>query len=177
MNTATLPDAHGVLTEPTTLTLRRVLPGTIERVWAYLTDSDLRRKWLASGEMAMQVGSPFALTWRNDELTDPPGQRPEGFSEEHTMQSRITELDPPRRISFTWNESGEVSFDLEPHGDDVLFTITHRRVPNHAALLSVSAGWHSHLDVLVARLAGTDPAPHWDNWSRLKQEYAQRMPG
>ena len=45
-------DAYGVLTEPATLKLERLLPGPIERVWAYLVDSGLRRQWLASGEMA-----------------------------------------------------------------------------------------------------------------------------
>ncbi len=42
-------DAYGVLTEPATLTIQRLLPGPIERVWAYLTESDLRRQWLAAG--------------------------------------------------------------------------------------------------------------------------------
>ena len=42
-------DPYGVLTEPATLTIQRFLPGPVERVWAYLTESDLRRKWLAAG--------------------------------------------------------------------------------------------------------------------------------
>src|SRR5512132_2001373 len=74
----TTKDAYGVLVEPTTLKIERVLPGPIERVWSYLTDSEMRRKWLASGEMELAVGAPFELVWRNDELTDPPGQRPDG---------------------------------------------------------------------------------------------------
>ncbi len=49
-------DPYGVLTEPATLTIERLLPGPIERVWAYLTESDLRRQWLAAGEMEMKVG-------------------------------------------------------------------------------------------------------------------------
>ena len=93
-------DAYGVLTEPATLKIQRLLPGPIERVWAYLTESELRRQWLAAGEMEMKVGAPFELVWRNDELTDPPGQRPPGFSDEHRMQSRITELDPPRKLAI-----------------------------------------------------------------------------
>ena len=43
----TAPDAYGVLTEPATLKIQRLLPGPIERVWAYLVESDLRRQWLA----------------------------------------------------------------------------------------------------------------------------------
>src|SRR5262245_23524320 len=78
MNAYAKPDAYGVLTEPTTLKIQRLLPGPIERVWAYLTESNLRRKWLAAGEMEMKAGAPFELVWRNDELTDPPGLRPDG---------------------------------------------------------------------------------------------------
>ena len=63
-----------MVTEPSTLRIQRLLPGPIERVWAYLTESELRRKWLAAGEMEMKVGAPFELVWRNDELTDPPGE-------------------------------------------------------------------------------------------------------
>ena len=71
-------DDYGALTAPATLMIQRLLPGPIERVWAYLTESDLRRQWLAAGAMALQVGAPFELVWRNDDLTDPPGQRPSG---------------------------------------------------------------------------------------------------
>ena len=49
MNDRAKVDAYGALSEPSTLTIQRMLPGPIERVWAYLTDSDLRRKWLAAG--------------------------------------------------------------------------------------------------------------------------------
>jgi uncharacterized protein YndB with AHSA1/START domain len=174
--TATELDAYGTLTEPATLKIQRLLPGPIERIWAYLTDSELRRKWLAAGEMEMRVGAPVEFVWRNDELNDPPGRRPEGFSEEHRMQSRITEFDPPRKLSITWNGSGDVSFVLESRGDEVLLTVIHRRLPDRATLLKVSAGWHMHLDILVARATGKEPEQFWDGWSRLQKEYDRRLP-
>lgn len=169
-------DAYGVLTEAATLKLERLLPGPIERVWAYLVDSGLRRQWLASGEMAMDVGAPVELVWRNDELTDPPGSRPEGFSGEHRMISRITELDPPRRLAISWNGTGDVSFDLEPRGDEVLLTLVHRRIPERPMRLMIGAGWHMHLDVLSARISGREPEPFWDGWTRLRDEYDRRLP-
>src|SRR5271154_4181449 len=104
-------DPHGVLTEPATLKIQRLLPGPIERVWAYLTESDLRRRWLAAGAMEMKVGAPFEFVGRNNELTNPTGQRPPGFGDEHRMQSRITEPDPPRKLAFAWEGSGDVSFE------------------------------------------------------------------
>ena len=170
------PDPYGALTEPATLKIQRLLPGPVERVWAYLTESDLRRQWLAAGQMEMKVGAPFELVWRNDELTNPPGQRPAGFGDEHRMQSKITELDPPRKLVIAWGTGSEVSFELSPQGDDVLLTVIHRRLPSREDLLMVGAGWHMHLDVLVARLTGNEPEPFWDGWSRLKKEYDQRLP-
>ncbi|MGZ6226710.1 MAG: SRPBCC family protein [Candidatus Binataceae bacterium] len=170
------PDIYGVLTEPATLKIQRLLPGPIERVWTYLTESELRRQWLAAGKMEMKVGAPFELVWRNEELNNPPSQRPAGFPEERRMQSRITELDPPRKLAFTWEGSGDVSFELDPKGDQVLLTVIHRRLPDRATLLKVGAGWHMHLDILVARATGMEPEPFWDGWSRLRKEYDRRIP-
>jgi uncharacterized protein YndB with AHSA1/START domain len=176
MTERVIPDAYGALTEPATLKIERLLPGPIERVWAYLTQGDLRRQWLAAGEMEMRVGAPVELVWRNDELSNPPGERPAGFPDEHRMQSQITELDPPRKLAITWGSTGGVSFELESKGKDVLLTVIHRRVTERNTLLNVSGGWHMHLDVLAARLAGKEPPPFWEGWSRLKQEYERRLP-
>ena len=90
MTDAATVDPYGLLTEPATLKIQRLLPGPLERIWVYLTESDMRRKWLASGFMEMKVGAPFELVWRNNELTDPPGQRPEGFGE--TESKEIAEV-------------------------------------------------------------------------------------
>ena len=170
-------DDYGILTEPATLTIQRFLPGPIERVWAYLTESDLRRQWLAAGEMEMKVGAPVVLTWRNDELNSAPSKRPPGHAAEHSMECRITELDPPRKLAITWGRSDGVTFELEPRGERVLLTLTHRRLPDRETLLKVGAGWHMHLDVLVARASGKEPAPFWEGWSRLRDEYERRIPG
>ncbi|WP_088344396.1 MULTISPECIES: SRPBCC family protein [Rhodomicrobium] len=168
------PDPYGALIEPATFKIQRLLPGPIERIWAYLTESELRRKWLAAGEMQMSVGAPFEFVWRNDELTGG-GRRPPGHSEEHRLQSRIAELDPPRKLAIEWGSTGGVTFELEPEGDQVLLTITHRRVTDRTTLTNVSAGWHAHLDVLVARATGQEPEPFWDEWTRLRPEYERRL--
>ena len=176
MNQPATPDAYGALIEPATLKIQRLLPGPIERVWAFLTESDLRRKWLAAGDMEMKAGAPFELVWRNGELNNPPSQRPDGLPEEQRMQSRVVELDPPRKLVITWGNSGDVSFELDPQGDKVMLTLIHRRLPDRPTLLRVSAGWHMHLDTLVARATGNETAPFWDGWSRLQQDYDRRLP-
>src|ERR1700749_451146 len=120
MNKSATRDAYGTLIEPTTLKIQRLLPGPIERIWAYLVESDKRRKWLAAGQMELKVGAPFELVWRNDELTNPPGKRPEGFDAEHRMPGHIPRLDPPRLLAFTFQNDTEVSIELEAHGSDIL---------------------------------------------------------
>lgn len=169
-------EAHGTLVDPASVRLQRLLPGPIERVWAYLTESDLRSKWLASGEMMLDVGASFTLTWRNGELTEPAGTPPEGLTGVHSMESRITELDPPRKLSFTWDETGDVTFELEPRGSEVLLTVTHRKAQRRSLLVGVSSGWHTHLDLLAARLSDRAPEPFWDAFRRNREDYAARLP-
>jgi uncharacterized protein YndB with AHSA1/START domain len=177
MNAVARPDAFGAITEPATLKIQRLLPGPIERVWSYITDDKLRRQWMAAGHMEQKVGATVEFVWRNDELTRPPGVRPSGFPEEHRMTSRVTEIDAPHKLGITWGERGEVTFELESRPDGVLLTVIHRRLPDRDTTLMFGAGWHAHLDLLAARIAGTPPSePFWDAWSRLRGVYDLRVP-
>lgn len=169
--------AYGELVEPATVRLERLLPGPIDRVWSYIVDSDLRAQWLARGDLQPKPGAKVEFVWRNSELSDAPEPRPEGMAEENRMVCEILEAEPPRRLVITWGESGsEVTFDLEPRGSEVMLTITHRRLPDRANLLGVSAGWHAHLEFLVARLNGTALPQFWKTWTALRAEYDQRLP-
>lgn len=167
-------DAYGVQTEPLTVRIQRLLPAAPERVWAYLTESDLRRQWLASGPMDLVPGGEMDLTWRNDELSDVVEPRPAQFPAEHAMSSKIVAVDPPRLLSFTWM-AGEVSFELTREGQHTLLTVTHQRISEPGAMLNVSAGWHTHLDILAARIAGRAPGPFWSTWAKLRDEYEARL--
>ena len=42
--------------------------------------------------------------------------------------------------------------------------------------LMVAAGWHMHLDILLARTMAGEAESFWDGWSRLMKEYEQRIP-
>jgi len=176
MNTHSKAEDFGTLIEPTTLKIERMLPGPIERVWSYLIDNDLRSQWFASGEMKLEPDAPFELVWRNDELSTKPGKRPEGVPEVRRMQARIIVCEPPHKLAFSWGEKSDVSITLQARGNRVLLTLIHNRVADRSMALGVSAGWHSHLDLLVAILNGTEPQPFWDNFSSLKHEYEQRIP-
>lgn len=174
MNARDLTNGYGTLAEPTTLTLQRRLPGPVDRAWRYLVEGDLRRQWLAAGDMELRPGASFELVWRNDELSEPGDARPEGFSEESRATCEILEVEPGRLLRFRWPNVGEVSFELAPAGDDVLLTVVHRRIPDRKVGVMVSAGWHVHLDILVARVSGTKAPSLWSEWKRLRAEYEAR---
>lgn len=163
----------GALAPDRSLRLQRRLPGPIERVWAYLTDNDLRRQWLASGEMQLQAGASFELVWRNDELSNSADERPEGFAAESRATCQFIEVDPPRHMRYIWPGVGEVTMDLEREGDEVLLTVTHRQLVGERLILNVSAGWHAHLALLIARMEGA-PAPSlWVTWKQVRVKYEE----
>jgi len=165
----------GRLVDASTLVIQRRLPGTPERVWAYLTDSSLRRQWLASGDMPAGKGAAFELVWRNDELSASAEERPDGFPAESRGGCEMLEFDPPRRLHYVWSGVGEVLVELAPAGDEVLLTLTHRKLAGERLVLNVCAGWDSHLALLVARVEGTPPPSLWSTWKQRRQEYALRL--
>ncbi len=167
-------DDFATLTEPTTLVIKRWLPGKRERVWDYLADSDLRRKWLASGDMLPTPGHKFTLTWRNDDLS-PDASAPEGKSGNHSMDSEIVTFDPPKRLEFTWGK-GTVTFVLEQKGEKTLLTLTHTGIETRSGKVGISTGWHAHLDLLVADVAGTKRGSFWAEFEKLNNIYEGRVP-
>lgn len=175
-------DEFGVVTAARTVRLQRVLPGPIERVWAYLTESEKRGTWLASGAMELRVAGRVELNWRNAELTPHAETPPDRFKSEDgsAVRGRITRCDPPRLLSYTWGEdpkdASEVTFELTPRGEEVLLELTHRRLPDRTTMVSVASGWHTHLGILVDRLNDRAPLPFWATYLRLETEYEKRLP-
>lgn len=171
---------YGVVTEPRTVRLQRVLPGPIERVWAFLTESEKRGRWLASGDMEPREGGRAKLTFHNSDLSAHDEPTPERFQkyEGSSFDVRILRFDPPRLLSYTWGgkEDSEVTFELTPQGDEVLLVLTHRSLANRGALLSVSSGWHIHLAILSDLLNDREPRPFWSALERLEAEYDRRIP-
>jgi uncharacterized protein YndB with AHSA1/START domain len=175
MNTAT-EESFGKLVAPRTIEIQRLLPGPIERIWDYLTKSDLRRQWLASGDMELKVGAACELVWHHDETTKPPGARPDGVNPESHLPSRITVCEPPHKLGFMFWSDSEVLFELKPAGNRVLLTLTHKNLPSRGMMVGVSTGWHTHLDVLAARVSDTKIENFWDHWRGYKAEYEKRIP-
>lgn len=164
-----------------TVRLERSLPGPIERVWAYITESDKRQTWLARGPMDMAEGGVVELTWENDKLSDQSDDdAPDNFKggKPHTMKGRVLACEPPRLLTFTWpGDSGEshVTFELAPKNGRVQLVLTHRRLASRDGKIGVSGGWHAHIGILEDLLENRHPRPFWRNFNRLHAEYKERL--
>jgi uncharacterized protein YndB with AHSA1/START domain len=170
---------HGVVTEPRTVRIERLLPGPIERLWAWLTEPEKRARWLAGGPMELLVGGRAELRFRHADLSAEKTP-PEKFCKMeagHSLNCRITACDPPRLIAYTWGEDrSEVTFELTPKGRNVLLVVTHRRL-DPKGMASVAAGWHAHLGILADRLGEREPQGFWSTYLRLEAEYEKRLAG
>jgi uncharacterized protein YndB with AHSA1/START domain len=124
----------------------RVLPGSAEQVWSYLTDC---------GKLAAWYGE--------DGLIEPREGGAVRLSGGH-IRGVVTQWKPHRKLAYTWNvfSPGEdespypesyLTQELEPRGDEVLLTLTHlpilERFEGQNAM-----GWHTYLDMLGAAIAG-----------------------
>jgi hypothetical protein len=89
---------YGAVTEPGTVRIERMLPGPIERIWSYLTDSDKRRTWLAHGAIELRLGGSAEHVFRNSELSTPDDPPPAKYADvaDSTVMNGIVACDPPR---------------------------------------------------------------------------------
>lgn len=165
---------------PTEVRFERLLPGPVETVWAFLTDARKRGEWLASGPMDLRVGGKVALRFKHAELSPNQAPPPEPYkkmdAEGHQAEETVTEIDPPRRLAFTWGGNSEVVFELTPKDGKVLLTLTHRKLASEAERNGNAAGWQCHLAVLVDKVEGRTPPAFWDIFSEVSAEYANGIP-
>jgi uncharacterized protein YndB with AHSA1/START domain len=186
---AVRPDAtaYGIVVAPGVVRFERVLPGPIERVWSYLTDSKKRSTWLAAGEMELRPGGTVEHVFRNSALTehdDPPPAKYAAHSDETRMHGHILTYDPPHVLAYTWGETtgehadalSEVRYELSPAGKDVRLVLTHSKLANRDGMVGVAGGWHTHLGLLADRLAGRTPPGFWRTFTQREADYEQRMP-
>lgn len=176
---------HGTVLDSRTVRFERLLPGPLQRVWDYLVLSEQRATWLAAGDIELWVGGRVTLLFRNNELsTEPTPAKYRQYDKEVPNHGRVTQCQPPHLLAFTWDDSGsagesassEVIFELSAVGDQVKLLLTHRRLATRADMLSVAAGWHTHLGILLAELTRSEHAPFWSSYDRLATEYAERVP-
>ena len=175
--------SRGKIIAPGTIRFERELPGDINTAWAFLTESGKRALWLAGGEMEPRVGGKVELRFRHNDLSPVTMPLPDRFSSYaagSSLKGVVTAWDPPRLLGFTWNEDreepSEVIFELEEKGATTRLTLTHRRLGDEVQeLANVGAGWHTHLGILIERMAGRTPEPFFTRFEEVEAEYAQAL--
>jgi uncharacterized protein YndB with AHSA1/START domain len=158
--------------------LERLLPGPIDRVWAFLTESDKRGRWLATGHWELRPGGKIEMHFAHEQLQSEPTP-PKYRDMPMSFTGEVLRCEPPRLIEFTWMESNgvasEVTFELAPRGDQVALIITHRKIVNREELLDIAGGWDVHTGILEDVLAQRPPRGFWSTHEPLVHEYARRF--
>lgn len=135
----------------TTLETRRRLQAPPERVFVAFTDPALLARWMtpvgiARAEVEVRVGGTFRIVMSGA-----------GREIEHTGE--YLEVDPPRRLRFTWQspytgpEPSVVEVTLRAIEGGTELTLIHRLLPPGAAA-SHAGGWGTMLDRLAALVEG-----------------------
>jgi uncharacterized protein YndB with AHSA1/START domain len=172
---------YGERLDGSTVRFERLLPGPLERVWEYLTDGKKRATWFAGGNTELRVGGRTEMLFHNASLSskpdiDPP-EKYKDYADKMSFGGTVTQCDPPRLLTFTWefeDEYSEVTFELEENGDKVHLVLTHRKLASDNEVLSVSGGWHTHLDILEDVLEGREPGAFWKLHTPIEAEYERR---
>ena len=170
---------YGERINKTTVRFERLLPGPIERVWAYLIEPDKRALWFAAGRTELKPGGKAEFHFDHRRITnDKPPKKYEKHGGEMKFDGMVVEADPPRLLVFDWpeetGESTRVRIELERAGDKVKLTLTHSMLEKRAAMISISGGWHIHLDLLEAVLTDAPRPAFWAAIERLEAEYEER---
>jgi uncharacterized protein YndB with AHSA1/START domain len=170
---------YGTVPERGTVVTKRVLPGPIERVWAYLAEPEKRATWFAGGPMELKVGGEVRLYFNHEKITDEP--TPEKHKCHVGIESigHITQLDAPRLLAYTWweqdGDQSEIIFELTSKDENVLLQITHRRLRDRDFMISVASGWQAHVNILEDILSGRPTRPFWSTHEDLQEIYRERI--
>ena len=168
-------EQHGQFTSRAEVRIVRTLPGPIARVWDYLTDPYKRARWFAGGPMEPRQGGKIELFFRHENIA--PGETPpEKFKHVQDpgfkMPGTILRWEPPRVLSYTFDEDSVVTFELTPEGRNVVLVLTHHaRGVDVPDITGYASGWHSHLTLLLALLEGAPLPPFWAPHLKLREEY------
>lgn len=168
-------EQHGTFNGPAEVRLVRTLPGPIERVWEYLTDDEKRARWFAGGTMEKRKGGKMELFFLHKNIAPgetPPEQYQKVQETGFKMPGTVLRWEPPRVLSYTFDDDSDVTFELTPEGRQVVLVLTHRsRGDDIPSLSGYASGWHTHFALLIALLEGNPRPPFWATHQRLKAEY------
>jgi uncharacterized protein YndB with AHSA1/START domain len=164
--------SYTTIDDQPTLSFERRVSHPVERVWRAITEPDELAHWFPSAvEVDLRVGGKMRFTFEGYTL-------PDGSN---SIPGEVTELDPPRRLGFTWGpppHEDHLRFELEPaegeSGCTLRLTVA---LGTRDKAARDSAGWHVCLDRLERFVAGEDKAAVTGvngEWRELYEEYQRR---
>ena len=137
-------------TEDTTLRIERTYDAPADRVFDAWTSPEVMRRWwqaerdweTASAEVDLRVGGAVRVVMR-----DP------GRDVEIGGGGLYTEIERPRRLSFTWLWDGDtrrtlIEIDFEEHDGATTVLFVHRGLWDEDAVRAHRHGWSTILDNL-----------------------------
>jgi uncharacterized protein YndB with AHSA1/START domain len=139
----------GEMTKVPSITFKRILPGPIEKVWSFITDTRNLPAWFGdNSSIDPKHGGAVKLMGGH-------------------IRGIVTQWQPPKKLIYTWNVFGPndpadavsefpesyPTFELEARGDDVMLTFTHFPILERFVRQN-AMGWHTMLDILEAGLRG-----------------------
>jgi uncharacterized protein YndB with AHSA1/START domain len=161
-------EMFGTIANTGTIRFERLCPAPIERVWDYLTRPALLEKWLASGQIRLEVGGSVELHFALGASL--------GYAiASCDMRGVVTHCLPPHSLGYYITDSIEVSnvvFELERRGSEVWLLLTHAKL-SKSLLATCGASWHAHLDILIEQLQDRSPTPFADLYERVARHYEQ----
>jgi uncharacterized protein YndB with AHSA1/START domain len=171
-------NAHGRFLDEHTVRFERDLSCPLDTAWSYLTQPGRLATWLAEGSIETRVGGRVSLGFDVEELPE----RKDGGA---FIEGVVTLCVQDRVLAYTWtdpeakpseNEDPDptVTFELEPQGQHTKLVLTHRHLPTEA-LARCAAGWHTHLEVLSARIQNRQQDSFLAIWKRLLPSYEQQV--
>jgi uncharacterized protein YndB with AHSA1/START domain len=150
---------------PQQLRFERLLPASVETVWQYLVEPELRARWFMGGAIDPRPGGAIEMVFDHDNLSDGDAPMPEKYAANRGKRwnETIRRIEPPHLLAISWDggDTGEVVFELEPVGDATRLTLTHSGLRGPADAKNFGGGWLSHLAVLEKRIAGEHVENFW----------------
>ncbi len=137
-----------------TIRVQHLLPGSIEKVWNYISKPS--KDWLATGNIELRAGGNIDLYFDTEEV---PERRNGGA---HII-GVVTECRPPTLLAYTWNDAehplcSEVQFQLEQEAEHVRLFVVHSGLPAES-IAQCTAGWYAHISILSSLLKGKVSKP------------------
>ena len=149
------------MTDTTTLHIERTFHASAQAVFDAFTSPEVMRRWwhaerdweTTAAEVDLRVGGVVRVVMRDPH-----------HDVEYGGGGHYTEIDPPRRVAFTWLWDDDttrtrmlIEIDFEEAGGATTVRFTHSGLWNEEAVRSHEGGWNGAFDNLERTLEASGP--------------------